>query len=721
MTPRTLPLAAALLSAALMAACAAPAPEPPAPIGALPSSAQLEWHAAPYYAFVHFNMNTFTDEEWGDGREPADHFAPTALDCRQWARVAKEAGMSGIILTAKHHDGFCLWPSEQTEHSVANSSWRDGKGDVLRELSDACREYGLDFGVYLSPWDRNHPDYGSDKYNQVFAAQLQEVLGNYGPVWEVWFDGANGEGPNGKRQVYDWGLFHETVFRLQPEAIIFSDGGPGCRWVGNERGFAGETNWSTLNKDQYPPGTGRARELTSGNRNGSHWVPAEADVSIRPGWYYHQSQDDAVKSLPQLEEIWYGSVGRNANLLLNLPVDRRGIVHENDVAALMQLRELLDATFSRNYAVNGQVRVSSTHAPGFDGRHAFDGDPATYWAAAADVKAAADEDGGGDAVAVLEFTLHDAALVDRVMLQEKIALGQRCEAFAVDLRIGDHWKEVADGTTIGARRILRFAPTRTDGVRVRFLRSLGPPTLTELGLYMAPPEVQIEAEAEDFLSMMPVKLRCTAPGAEIRYTTDGSVPTRSSERTTGRIIFDSDTRLRARAFLPGIDGIKVAERSFRHWDRDDVIDAVHVLKEPSAGLAWRAYAGGWQSLVDLDLTVAADAEGTTPNFDLTVRPEAEHCALAWDGFLVAPETGLYEFRITSDDGSRLWLHDRLLLDHDGLHGMGDGMTVVIGLEKGLHPLRTAWFNAGGGAGLTVEWRTPGDREFHRLPSGVLKH
>ncbi|MFH1943331.1 MAG: alpha-L-fucosidase, partial [bacterium] len=259
---------------------------PPHPYGPIPSPCQLTWHELEYCAFIHFNMNTFTDREWGDGTEDPEQFKPTELDCRQWARVCKEAGMKGIILTAKHHDGFCLWPSKFTEHTVKNSPWREGKGDVLRELSEACREFGLKFGVYLSPWDRREPSYGdSPRYNQHFKNQLTEVLTQYGDIFEVWFDGACGEGPNGKRQVYDWPGFIDVVRKHQPGAVIFSDGGPDVRWVGNENGFANPTNWSLLRRDEVYPGYPDYHELTSGHADGTHWVPAECDVSIRPSWY----------------------------------------------------------------------------------------------------------------------------------------------------------------------------------------------------------------------------------------------------------------------------------------------------------------------------------------------------------------------------------------------------------------------------------------------------
>lgn len=321
----------------------------------MPSHRQLMWHEMEYYGFIHFNMNTFTNMEWGMGNESPESFNPTELDARQWARVAKEAGMKGIILTAKHHDGFCLWPSAYTEHSVKNAPWKNGKGDVVRELADACREYGLKMGVYLSPWDRNHSAYGSPEYVTYFHNQLKELLTNYGDIFEVWFDGANGGsgyygGANETRKIdnktyYQWDEVTRIVRELQPNAVIFGDGGPDVRWVGNEEGWANETNWNLLRKIEVYPGYPKHEQLRSGHEDGTHWVPAEADVSIRPGWYYHPSEDHQVKSLPHLLDIYYQSVGRNASLLLNLPVDTRGLIHENDVRQLMALKNQLDKDF----------------------------------------------------------------------------------------------------------------------------------------------------------------------------------------------------------------------------------------------------------------------------------------------------------------------------------------------------------------------------------------
>ncbi len=454
---------------------------PPAPFGPIPSRRQLAWHRLEYYAFVHFNMNTFTGKEWGEGYEDPKQFNPTALDCNQWASVFKAAGMKGVIITAKHHDGFCLWPSKYTEHSVKSSPFRGGRGDVLRELSDACRKHGLKFGVYLSPWDRNHPDYGKgDVYNRYFASQLTEVLTQYGPVFEVWFDGANGEGPGGRRQTYDFPLFISAVRKHQPNAVIFSDAGPDVRWVGNEQGHAASTNWCLLKRDELAPGTPRWRELTEGHRDGTHWVPAECDVSIRPGWFYRESEDSKVKTVDQLVELYYQSVGQNASFLLNVPADRRGLIHEIDTERLLGLKQHLNMDFARNIARGRPAAATNTRGGDrqFSPGNVTDGKPDTYWATDASVTTAS-----------LEVTLEPDSIteIDRVILQEQFALGQRVERFTVEVFTPQTgWTTVAEGTTIGSKRILRFPRCRADRVRVNISQSRACPTLANLELFCKP-------------------------------------------------------------------------------------------------------------------------------------------------------------------------------------------------------------------------------------------
>ncbi|MBM3295104.1 MAG: alpha-L-fucosidase, partial [Candidatus Aminicenantes bacterium] len=398
-------------------------------------------------------------------------------------------GMRMIIVTAKHHDGFCLWPSRHTGHSVRSSPWRGGKGDIVAEVSAACREAGLAFGVYLSPWDRREPTFGdSSRYNEHFRAQLRELLTGYGPVAEVWFDGANGEGPNGKRQEYDWPSYYALIRELQPEAVI-AIMGPDVRWVGTESGYGRETEWSVvpvnlrelpaagleaafLPMDMTQPDLGsrqRLREATA-----LLWYPAEIDVSIRPGWFYHAAEDGRVKSPEKLVDIYYSSVGRNGVLLLNIPPDRRGLIHERDVEALEGMRRILEATFAANLAAGAGIRASSEE-PGRPPSAVLDEDPGTYWSAA-----------DGATSAEIELDLVAEATFDRAMLQEHIRAGQRIEAFVLESWDGSAWRACAEGTTIGYKRLLRFPPVTARKVRLVIRRSRSNPTLSAFGLYLAP-------------------------------------------------------------------------------------------------------------------------------------------------------------------------------------------------------------------------------------------
>ena len=399
----------------------------PSPIARpIPSPSQLQWQRDELAMFLHFGVNTFTDREWGDGTEDPAIFNPTRLDARQWARAARAAGFRAMILTAKHHDGFCLWPTRTTRHSVAASPFRGGTGDVVREFVDACRAESLRAGLYLSPWDRNAAVYGdSPKYNDFYVDQLTELLTNYGPIAEVWFDGANGEGPNGKRQTYDWPRIWGTVRRLQPNAVIFSDAGPDIRWIGNERGVAGTTNWSTVDPSvvPYPGASGDAvmRMLQQGDPNGSAWRPGETDVSIRPGWFYHPAEDARVRTPRSLVDLYFTSVGRNSKLLLNVPPTRDGLLADADVSALTEMRRTLDATFSHDLA----------HA----------GKPVTI------------------------------SIAD---LREDITRGQVVARYVVEGLTGAGWRELSSGTTIGYRKLDRFAPVTIQDVRVRVIESLEP-------------------------------------------------------------------------------------------------------------------------------------------------------------------------------------------------------------------------------------------------------
>ncbi|HKG06768.1 MAG TPA: alpha-L-fucosidase [Pedobacter sp.] len=449
----------------------------PIPYGAIPNKYQYDWQQMEYYMFIHFGPNTFTDKEWGHGDEDPKVFNPSKLDARQWAKTAKAAGMKAIIITAKHHDGFCLFPSKFSTHTVRESVWKDGKGDVLKELSAACKAYGLKFGVYLSPWDRNHPDYGTSKYNDIFAKTLNEVHTQYGPIFEQWFDGAKGEGE--KKQDYDFPKFYEVVRKNNPQAVIFSDIGPGARWMGNENGIAGETNWSTLNTDGFGVGADAppAKVLNTGNENGKYWIPAEVDVSIRPGWFYSAATDDKVKTLQQLESIYNTSVGRNGNLLLNVPVNRDGLIHPNDSTRLMELRRYLDATYKTDLAKGKKVVATNIRGKSktYSAQNLTDGSNDTYWATDDLVKSAS-----------VTIDLAKATDINRVVLQENILLGQRVKSFSVEYWDGTAFKELDKQTTIGHKRILSFPTIRTSRIRVNILEANACPALSAIQLYRAP-------------------------------------------------------------------------------------------------------------------------------------------------------------------------------------------------------------------------------------------
>jgi len=402
-----------------------------------PSPAQLAWQRDELAMFLHFGVNTFTDREWGDGREDPSVFAPSALDVRQWARTARATGFRAMILTAKHHDGFCLWPSRTTTHTVARSPWRGGAGDVVREFVEACRAEGLRPGLYVSPWDRNHPWYGdSPRYNDVYCDQLTELLTGYGPLAEVWFDGANGEGPNGRRQVYDWPRFFGLVKRLQPGAVVFSDAGPDVRWCGNERGAAGDPNWSTVDPAAVPhpgaDGPGIVAALQHGDPDGTVWRPAEVDTSIRPGWFYHPAEDDRVRSVEDLVKLYFTSVGRNAKLLLNVPPTREGLLHATDVARLRGCRERLKALFAENLA---------------------EGRPVTW------------REANGQ-TAVGEIDLGRMASVGLARLAEDITQGQSVTRYTLLGRDEGNWRVLSGGTTVGYAKLDRFAPVTIGQVRV---------------------------------------------------------------------------------------------------------------------------------------------------------------------------------------------------------------------------------------------------------------
>lgn len=443
------------------------------PLAPLPSPRQVEWHSMERYCFVHFGPNTFTGAEWGNGKEPAQVFNPKKLDCRQWCQAFKAAGFSGVIVTAKHHDGFCLWPSKLSTHTVAQSPWKNGKGDVLKELSKACKESDLKFGVYLSPWDRNHPTYGTPQYNDTFKSMLKEVLTQYGPVFEVWFDGANGEGPNGKKQVYDWPGFIGVVRKFQPNAVIFSDAGPDVRWVGNENGYAGETNWNMIKRDRYVPGTPLYKELTEGDESGTDWVPAECDVSIRPGWFWRAAEDAKLKTVPELMDIWYGSVARGANLILNVPPNSDGLISDGDVKRLQEFNQAVQREFASDVPIVDAEAMSPSGAGLEQAHELLPSDRNLFW-----------HDHEPKWAGQIQFSFAAESLVDRVEIREPIGYGQRIEKF--HLHTADRtngYKTLVSGTTIGVRRILKFPPTKAKEIWLQIDASRGVPALSRVRFY----------------------------------------------------------------------------------------------------------------------------------------------------------------------------------------------------------------------------------------------
>lgn len=457
------------------------------PNDVVPSPEQVAYQEMEFIGFIHFTVNTYTDKEWGYGDESPDIFNPTALDTDQWAAVAAEVGMRELILTTKHHDGFALWPSAYTEHSVASSSWEGGEGDVVGAFVESARKHDVAVGFYLSPWDRNHAGYGSAEYIEYYHNQLTELLRQYGNVTEVWFDGANGGdgyygGAREERRIdretyYDWENTWGLVKELQPATLIFSDAGPDIRWIGNENGYAGETNWSTINAQGIVVGGADSDYLNTGDPDGRDWVVPLCNTSIRPGWFYHASQDDQVKSLDALLEVYYKSVGRNCVLLLNVPPDQRGVFHENDIAALRTFRRTLDAIFDENLAAGGMVETDSRWGRGgrYAGGNVVDGDPETFWAAAPGTQSGS-----------VTIALPSETTFDHVVLQEPIAYGQRVSSFRVEARDGEGWHVVTRGTTIGYKRILQFNEVTADAVRVIVEDANDPPALSEVGLFDAP-------------------------------------------------------------------------------------------------------------------------------------------------------------------------------------------------------------------------------------------
>ena len=409
--------------------------------GPTPTKQQLAWHEKEFYLFMHFGPNTFTDLEWGKGSEDPNVFNPTALDCNQWAGIAKAAGAKGIIITAKHHDGFSLWPSKFSKHTVRESKWMDGKGDVIKMLSDACKKAGIEMGVYISPWDRNHPQYGTAAYNDIYIQTMKELLTGYGNFTELWWDGANGEGPNGKKQVYDFTRFKDSAMSYQPNIVIFSDIGPHIRWVGNENGLINETNWNLLDTAGFKRGEGSPPNdtLNRGNFNGKNWIGAEADVSIRKGWFYHEEEDATVKSGKTLFNLFLNSVGHGGNMILNVPPNRKGLIAPQDSAALMDFRKIREEAFKTNLFKNAITKNSKNE---------------------------------------IAICLTAAVTINTIQLQEQIKFGQRVIRF--EIYAGDKeadMKKIAGSTTIGRKKIIQFPTTTAKCFKVKIIETKASPIM----------------------------------------------------------------------------------------------------------------------------------------------------------------------------------------------------------------------------------------------------
>jgi alpha-L-fucosidase len=460
----------------------------------VPSQRQIIWQELEMTAFVHFGLNTFYDREWGTKEYRAEVFNPSALDARQWAKTIKDAGAKMMIVLAKHHDGFCYWPSEYTDFSVKNSPWKNGKGDLVAEAAAACKEFGLKLGIYLSPWDIQSPIYGTDEYNTYFKNQLRELLKNYGEVSEVWFDGACGEGPNGKKQIYDWNGYYAVIRELSPNAVI-AIMGPDVRWVGTESGYGRETEWSVVPAsdnmlEQIASGSQQAE--TSGvfiptdemyqedlgsreklkNAKALIWFPSEVDVSIRPGWFYHEKEDSLVKSPEKLVDIYFSSVGRNSMLLMNISPDKRGLIPEKDIQHIRAMKAFLDSTFSENIAANASI---SSISPNKNFSTLTDDDNSTFWTTE-----------NGTTTAAIEFKFSKEQEFDCVMLQENFRKGQRVEGFEVKAEIDGKFEKIAEGTTIGFKRLLRFNPVVTNHVQFVITAARDCPEISTFGLFKMP-------------------------------------------------------------------------------------------------------------------------------------------------------------------------------------------------------------------------------------------
>lgn len=619
-----LPLSTALPAAAGVA--------PPRSHGAVPSARHLRWHALERYAFVHFGINTFNDREWGYGDESPALFDPSDFDAGQIVASARAAGLRGLILTAKHHDGFCLWPSAHTAHSVRSSPWRGGRGDVVREISDACRRQGLAFGVYLSPWDRRHAEYGRPAYVDYFRAQLRELLTNYGPIFEIWFDGANGGdghygGAREMRRIdaasyYDWPTTWRIVRELQPDAAIWGQRGSDLRWVGNEEGHAGDPCWATMDKGAFS-----IEKNHGGVRGGELWRPAEVDVSIRPGWFWHAHEDEQVKSVGRLLRIEFESVGRGAGLLLNLAPDRRGRIPDHDAQVLREWGQLRAAAFGRDLARGALASASHVRGAAFAAGCVNDGRDHTYWSCDDDVRQAE-----------LLLKPRRPTTFDVVRLREHLPLGQRVTTFALDVDDGAGWREIARHQAIGSQRLVRLAtPVTARRVRLRIVEAEACPAISEFALFLLPELLEPPTIARDAAGQ--VSLGSDWTGVAIHYTVDGSTPHARSPRFELPFALPDGGTVKAICRRPGRSAISaVATRSFdvakAGW-RIAVASApgAEALLDENAASLWLCPPGG-EVTVDLGRALALKGFALLPAAHMPTgsgAPAAYACELSTDG------------------------------------------------------------------------------------------